>query len=374
MKKTLLIFSVLLASLLCGHAAEKFQASGSTKIKGTGQAQDGGLFGGIQKDTEYVARTNAIIDAVDRAMEGQSDAIRKLFKDNWGKKTGSDRHGADDFIQEKIVTDSSASGVLNVDKKTRTVTYAFVGTLDLKRLLEILGGNEKSKLVPLVFYSMRETSEEQTVIISRGTERERKKLQEVEGQLASKDDSTLKTEALHLREKISATETEIKKANNFKFAISDIGPRKAFGGQVKASLNDLGFEEFVDGALNDLSKTFNEANATGAEIEPSLLRSMTRAAIDEEADYVIIMNIDFQFPQKSGLTGAFECAATATGDVYKKPDAESKRAPRTVATLDPIIIKGSGSSEQEAKRTAAIMVAKDAAQDIAAKLRSKNKL
>ena len=110
MKKALLTLSFLFVSLFSGHAAEKFQASGSTKIKGTGQAQDGGLFGGIQKDTEYVARTNAIIDAVDRAMEGQSDAIRKLFKDNWGKKTGSDRHGADDFIQEKIVTDSAASG------------------------------------------------------------------------------------------------------------------------------------------------------------------------------------------------------------------------------------------------------------------------
>ena len=101
---------------------------------------------------------------------------------------------------------------------------------------------------------------------------------------------------------------------------------------------------------------------------------MTRAAIDEEADYVIIMKIDFQFPHKVGLTGKYECAATATGEVYKKPEADSKRSARSVAALDPIIIKGFGESEQNAKRDAAIGVAKDAAQDIAVKLRSNKKL
>jgi hypothetical protein len=355
-------------------AADKLQVSSSTKIRGTGQAQDGGLFGGVSKDTEYVARTNAIIDAVNRALEGQSDAVRKLFKDNWGKTTGSERHGADDFINEKIVTDSPASGVQDVDKKTRTVTYVFAGTLDLRRLLEVLGGNQKSKLVPLIFYSMRETSEQQERVFGEATARDQKRLSEIEGQLSANDNGTLKTEATQLKEKIVQTREKLSASNKYKYSISDIAPRQAFGGQVKATLQDLGFEEFVDGAQNDLSKPFNEANASGEEVEPSLLRSMTRAAIDEEADYIIIMKIDFQFPHKAGLTGSYECGATATGDVYRKPEADSKRSARSVATLDPIVLTGKGASEQEAKRQAAIMIARDAAQDIAAKLRSAKKL
>ena len=176
---------LLSVSLVIGSAfaADKMQVSSSTKVRGIGQAQDGGLFGGIQKDTEYVARTNAIIDAVNRAMEGQSDAVRKLFKDNWGKTAGADRHGADDFINEKIVTDSPGSGVQDIDKKTRTVTYVFAGTLDLRRLLEVLGGNEKSKLVPLVFYSMRETSQQQEQTFGEATAVDAKRLEEIEGQL-----------------------------------------------------------------------------------------------------------------------------------------------------------------------------------------------
>lgn len=367
---------LLSVSLVIGSAfaADKMQVSSSTKVRGIGQAQDGGLFGGIQKDTEYVARTNAIIDAVNRAMEGQSDAVRKLFKDNWGKTAGADRHGADDFINEKIVTDSPGSGVQDIDKKTRTVTYVFAGTLDLRRLLEVLGGNEKSKLVPLVFYSMRETSQQQEQTFGEATAVDAKRLEEIEGQLSANDNGSLKTEATQLKEKIVKTREKISAANKYKFSISDIGPRQAFGGQVKATLQDLGFDEFVDGALNDHSKTFNEANASGEEIDPALLRAMTRAAIDEEADYVIIMKIDFQFPHKVGLTGRYECGATATGDVYKKPEAESKRSARSVATLDPIVIKSQGASEQEAKKEAAILIGKDAAQDIAAKLRSNKRL
>ena len=367
----LLSLSLILGS---AFAADKTQVSSSSKIRGTGQAQDGGLFGGIQKDTEYVARTNAIIDAVDRALEGQSDAVRKLFKDNWGKTTGSDRHGADDFINEKIVTPSPGSGVQDIDKKTRTVTYVFAGTLDLRRLLDMLGGNQKSTLVPLVFYSMVETDEEQATILKKATGLEIKKLEEKEGQISASSNGTATSEASQLKAKKVEVEEQIKKANQFKFATTDVGPRKAFGGQLKATLQDLGFDEFVDGGLNELSKEYNAVLSRGEDPPPSLLQSMTRAAIDEEADYVIIMSITFDFPEKVGGTGQYECRATAIGEVYKKPDPNSKRSARSVTALDPIIEKGRSSSSQGAKNEVAIMIARDAAQDIATKLRSNKKL
>lgn len=370
-----ILVNFLLSVLLCATpamAVEKIQASSSSKIRGTGQAADGGLFGGIQKDTEYVARTNAIVDAVTRALEGQSDAVRKLFKDNWANPNSPDRRGADDFVSQQIVSDAPGSGIVDVNKKTRTVTYVFNGTLDLRRLLEILGGNEKSKLVPLIFYSMRETSEEQEQVFAASVTKEEKRLEEVEAKLAASDNGTLREEAAQLKHQIIEKRHKITGANKYKFSISDIGPRKAFGGQVKATLQDLGFDEFVDGALSSLSKPFNEANAAGEEPDPALLKEMTAESIKEDADYVIIMSLDFSCPKKIGLTGAYECHGTATGDVYKKP--EGRRSARSVAALDPIIVKGRGSSEQEAKKEVAIMIAKDAAQDIAAKLRSNKRL
>ena len=370
-----ILANFILSLLICATTAlgvEKIQASSSSKIRGTGQAADGGLFGGIQKDTEYVARTNAIVDAVTRALEGQSDAVRKLFKDNWANPKAADRRGADDFVGQQIVSDAPGSGIVDVNKKTRTVTYVFNGTLDLRRLLETLGGNEKSKLVPLVFYSMRETSEEQEQVMGEACSKDMKRLEEVEGKLTASDNGTLKEEAAQLKEKIITTRTKITTANKYSFSISDIGPRKAFGGQVKATLQDLGFDEFVDGALSDLSKAFNESNAAGQETEPSLLREMTAEAVKEDADYTIIMSMDFACPKKIGLTGAYECQATAIGEVYKKPEG-NKRA-RSVAALDPIIMKGRGASQQEAKKEVSIMIAKEAAQDIAVKLRSNNRL
>jgi hypothetical protein len=362
----LLSLSLILGS---ASAAEK---SSSSKIRGTGQAQDGGLFGGIQKDTEYVARTNAIIDAVNRAMEGQSDPVRKLFKDNWGKTTGPDRHGADDFINEKIVTESPGSGVQDIDKKTRTVTYVFAGTLDLTRLLEVLGGGEKSKLVPMVFYSMRETSQEQERVMGEATSVDVKKLEEIEGQVAASDNGTLKTEANQLKEKILKTREKISVANSYKFSISDIGPRQVFGNQLQAKLQDLGFDEFIDGGLHELSKDYNAVMANGEEPDSKLLKGMTSAAIDEEADYVAIMSITFQFPRKSGLTGNYECIATALGKVYKKP--EGTKLPKVVAVLDPVILKGRGASEQEAKGDVAKNIAIETGQDMTSKLRSNKKL
>jgi hypothetical protein len=82
------------------------------------------------------------------------------------------------------------------------VIYVFAGTLDLTRLLEVLGGGEKSKLVPMVFYSMRETSQEQERVMGEATSVDVKRLEEIEGQVAASDNGTLKTEANQLKEKI----------------------------------------------------------------------------------------------------------------------------------------------------------------------------
>jgi hypothetical protein len=348
------------------------QAQGSVKVRGMGTAEDGALFGKVEKDSVYVARTNAIVDAITRNIESETDEVRRLFKEGWGKVSGADRHGADEFIEKQIVAESSSSR-FDVDKKTRTVTYFFQGTFDRSRLLSVLGLTGKSDWRPAVFGLLRETTASTQTKLDTIVSADMKRLEEAEGKLASTDDGTLKEEASQLKEKIRKTVEQVSRENKLEFSMSDVGIRDAFTGQCNSTFQSFGFDETIDAAqlegYEDLAKEY-ASNPNG--ISTATRNKALASALQEEVDYVALMKIDFSFPKKSGVGGLYECRATVNGDIFRRPT--KGRLWTTVATIDPVILKATAESSQDAKREVAKAVAIAASTDMVAKIKNKGKL
>jgi hypothetical protein len=372
MKKIVSYLAVFAFGVTSLFGADKVQATGSVKVRGMGTAEDGALFGKVEKDSVYVARTNAMIHAITQSIESETDEVRRLFKEGWGKVSGTDRHGADEFIEKQIVAESSSSR-FDVDKKTRTVTYFFQGTFDKSRLLSVLGLTGKSDWRPAIFGLLRETTSSSQTMLDAAVSSDMKRLEEAEGKLASTDDSTVKEEVSQIKEKIRTTVEKVSKENKLEFSMSDVGIRNAFAGQCDSTFQSFGFDETVDATqlegYEDLAKEF-ASNPNG--ITTATLNKALAAALAEEVDYVAVVQIDFSFPKKVGVGGQFECSATVTGSIRKRPT--KGRLWSTVATIDTVIRKRTAETAQDAKREVAALVARDAAVDMVVKIKNKGKL
>lgn len=354
------------------ESPSRIEATGSVTIEGMGAAHDGALFGQVEKDAIYVARTNAIIDAIQQSIETESDEVRRLFKEGWGKVEGSDRRGADDFIEKQIVSESSASKY-DLDKKTRKVTYIFKGKFDKARLFNVLGLTGKSSWKPMVFGLLRETTKESDTVLDEVTSSDRKRLQEAEGKLSSDDSGTAKEEVSQIKEQIRKTIERVSSEKKLTFGMTDAGIREAFSNQIQSTFESLGFDELNDANLLDeyqaLAKEHAE-NPTGH--TAASLRKALSVAGELGVDYVGVLIIDFSKSKKVGLGSLDSCTATVTGRILKKP----AKGPlwSIIGNIDTKIVSKTGESEQDAKRKVAQQAAADAAVDMVAKIKNKGKL
>ena len=346
------------------------KATSSATIRGVGVAVDGALFGKVEKDSIYVARTNAIVDAVGKAIERESDEVRRVFKEGWGKTTGADRHGADEFIEKQIVTEDSKSRY-DVDKKTREVTYLFEGKLDKSRLLNVLGLTGNFAWKPLVFGLLRETTSASETVLDEATSVDKRKLQEAEGKLTANDDSTSKEEISQLKEKIRKTVERVTSEKKLTFGLSDVGTQDAFANQVQSTLQSLGFKKLGDSKQFDESDILSDEYATNPRgYKPSTLRQALEKAGKKKFDYVGVMTVDFSASKKSGLRGQDVVTAMVTGKILQRP-ADEDESWDNIANIDTKMFTVEGESVQDAKREAARQVAAYASMDMVAKIKNK---
>jgi len=348
----------------------------TARISGRGEAAYTNPIGKPGKEVEAAARKEAIYNAVDRALEGQSDALREQFK-KFGKTLT-----AEEYEAKGIVTESRKATAIP-DPKARKVTVLFEGTLDMQALRDKMNATSAtegstdvklSKAAAMVFFTVRETTE--NFVHDDKIVRATKRLDTVEGEknlaVSESDDSvSVKGDASRLREtKVSVESGVAKRTDKQKFAL-DTPNKKAFGSGLKDVFTAKGFEEIGDGATLECSVDVDEAFGSSGELPPKVLKKIAKEVREEmpEAKYVIIGTVDFSMPTLDKVTGQHQYVGTITGDVYKLPEAGLLKV---VAALAPTQVSMSADTQQDAKKRVIRKLSNEAANDIITKLRNKS--
>jgi hypothetical protein len=162
-------------------ATSTFAASMS--VAGRGKAEYTNPIGKPGKDVEDQARKEAIYDAIDRALENESSALREQYK-KFGKSVL-----AEEYESKGIIT-AQGKGFSTTDPKKRTVTYQYSGTLDIQALRDFLNGMSAkeggtdvklSKISCALLFTARVTSENFAFDAKRVVASKREDSVEVEG-------------------------------------------------------------------------------------------------------------------------------------------------------------------------------------------------
>lgn len=368
--KVLLVFSLVILSALNSSAE-------SLSISGRGEAPYTNPIGKPDKQVVAAARKEAIYNAVDRRLEGQSDALREQFN-KFGKTLT-----AEEYEAKGIVTESPKTTVLPYDAKARKVTVLFEGKLDLQALRDRLnaissveGGTDVvlSKVAAMVFFTVRETTENFVFDDKKVTKT--KQFDSVEGDAAAtvsgKSNSlAAKGSASGVRETISSVESGVaQRTDKQKFAL-DAPSRDAFGSGMQAVFTAKGFRKIKDGSMLDVSKELDEAFGSGEGPSAALKRKMVKEVRENMPNvrYIVVGTVDFPIPTKDKDTGLPLFNGRVTGYVWEID--EDGGLPDVIAALEPIDKSQSAKTQQEAKARVITIIAENAAKEIISKLRNK---
>jgi hypothetical protein len=346
------------------------------RISGRGDANYTNPIGKPGKEVEAAARKEAIYNAVDRALEGQSDALREQFK-KFGKTMT-----AEEYEAKGIVTESRKATAIP-DPKARKVTVLFEGTLDIQALRDKMnatssteGGTDVklSKVAAMVFFTVRETTE--NFIHGDKIVTGAKRLDTVEAEknvaVSGSDESlSAKGNAARLRETKTSVEVGVaKRTDKQKFALD--GPsRDAFGAGLKEIFTAKGFKKIKDGTMLEVSKEVDEAYGSGEGLPAAVKKKMVKEVVENmpKVRYMVVGTVDFSMPTLDKVTGQHQYVGRITGDVWEMD--EDGGLPDVVAALAPTQVTMSADTQQDAKARVIRKISQEAANDIITKLRNK---
>jgi hypothetical protein len=366
---------VLLVSMLVVLGALSSSAE-SLRISGKGEAPYTNPIGKPDKQVEAAARKEAIYNAVDRALENQSDSLREQFK-KFGKTLTVEEYEA-----KGIVTETRRATAI-ADPKARKVTVLFEGTLDLQALRDKMNATSSSegstdvklsKVAAMVFFTVRETTE--NFVFGEKKVTATKRLDTVEGDANAvvsegADSIAAKGSASRLRETKSSVESGVaQRTDKQKFALD--GPsRDAFGGGLKEIFTAKGFKKIKDGSMLDVSKEVDEAFGSGEGLPAALKRKMVKEVRENMPNvrYIVVGTVDFSIPTRDPDNGQPMYTGRINGDVWEID--EDGGLPDVVAALAPIQKTQSAATQQEAKGNVIRKISQDAANEIITKLRNK---
>jgi len=351
----------------------------TARISGRGEAPYTNPIGKPGKEVEAAARKEAIYNAVDRALEGQSDALREQFK-KFGKTLT-----AEEYEAKGIVTESRKATAIP-DPKARKVTVLFEGTLDIQALRDKMnatsateGGTDVklSKVAAMVLFTVRETTE--NFVFDDKLVKATKRLDTVEGDknlVVSESDNSVAAQgsASRLREtKISVESGVAKRTDKQKFAL-DIPSKRGFSSGMKAVFTAKGLKKVKDGAFLECSAAIDEAFGSTGELPPKVLRQAAKEAKEDSPNlkYLIIGTVDFSIPTVDKVNGQHLYTGRVTGDVYEYDEGGGN--PDPVAALEPVQVKIGADTQQDAKNRVIQKLSDETANLIITKLRNKEGL
>jgi len=368
MKKPLFAILLLLIASVC-------YADSPIKISGRGEAPYTNIIGKPGKDVEDQARQAAIYDAVNRALENQSEALREQFK-SIGKTMK-----VDTFLKNGLVTETRKTELL-VDPKARTVTALFEGNLDLTSLRDAMNAApvntasapavNLSKAEAAVFFTCRETSENITQKLGVTVSGSSAKNKEAEANQTASDTGVSTTETTLNQGKNSLTVTESTKSDVQKYKL-DAPSREILGAGMLARFSSKGFESIVDGSMMESSADLDQAFGTGDAVPAAVWKKVATDVRTTEPTikYLVVGTVDFSIPTKDPVSGMSMESGTVSGKVYAL---NGTGLPRVVAALEPQDQKMAAPTQQDAKKRVIAKLSEQAADDIITKLHNKNGL
>ena len=367
-----------IAIAICVLLTNSLFAAAPISISGQGTAPYTNLFGKPDKTVEDLAKSNAITDAINRALENQTETLRQQFK-------GSGQSiKLEDYFSKKLITELSTT-LINDDKVEKTLTVRFEGKLDITALRDVLNAATDENVVStvnrsdasvVVFFTVREstgvTKHDEEVKKEGGVNSSVASNSEAEGDLAvtdtgtSKSESSLKQKKQHVKESSSGS---VKlKTDKIEYEL-DQNSKEAFGEGLKARFISKGIKEIIDGAMFECAEVLDEAYGSGGSPKSKDFKAITENLIAEEpgVQYFIIGSLDFSYPTDDPVTGMPTYNGTITGKVYKMR--EPGKLPSQVSGLAPQESKQSASTQQDAKKRVVAKLAELAADEIISQLR-----
>jgi hypothetical protein len=368
-----------IAIAICVLLTNSLFAAAPISISGQGTAPYTNLFGKPEKAVEDLAKVNAITDAINRALENQTESLRQQFK------SAGQSIKLEDYFSKKLITELSTT-LINDDKVEKTLTVRFEGKLDITALRDALNAVPAEDIVDsvkrsdasvVVFFSVREstgvTIHDDEVKKEGGVNSSVASNSEAEGDLTVTDTGTSKSESSLKQKKQQVKESSsgsVKlKTDKIDYEL-DQNSKEAFGEGLKARFISKGIKEIIDGAMFDCAEVLDEAYGSGGSPKSKDFKAITENILTEEPDvqFFIIGSLDFSYPTNDPVTGMPTYNGTITGKVYKMR--EPGKMPTYVSGLAPLESKQSASTQQDAKKRVVAQLAELAADEIISQLRA----
>lgn len=312
----------------------------------------------------------AAVNAIDRAIELQSDALRQQYSDR--VKGFPER---EDQVR-KLIYDIQ---VKTERSPKEGLTHATVrGKMDTSKLRDLLNSlspksnsaaNGRSDLGVAVFFTVRRTSSasNQSKVVSKSTSGDN---------LETSGTENITEHGIEINESnketstASRTTTNIKEADKLTYEF-DGQMKDAFGTGLLTKLAAKGFESIEDGSDYDSSEAIDKDITLRGSPSKTTRRTLVKELQeDPEIKLYIIGTLDFSLPRKDPITGLYVVNTTMSGKVYKiRP---GKKTGRFVAGLGPKSFKGKGLTQEEAKKDILEAMAPLAADEIVAALKNNN--
>ncbi len=350
----------------------------TTSVAGRGKAEYTNPIGKPGKEVEDQARKEAIYDAIDRALEDQSPALREQYK-KFGKSIP-----AEEYESKGIIT-AQGKGLSTTDAKKRTVTFQYSGSLDIQALRDLLNGMSAkeggtdvklSKISCALMFTVRQTAENFVFNDTRvvGTKREDKV--EVDGKaLVAGGGGAESVEGAAKRVVQSTAKIESGSAQRVDKQKFELEPqsRDAFGDGLTAVLTAKGFKKVRLGRDLDVSTLVDEGFGSGAGLSPAVRRQLHKEVRQTwpNVKYLIVGTLDFSMPTKDDITGQHAYVGRIGGQVYAYDEDGEADA---IAALEPVQSKATAPTQQDAKARCIQKMSEEAGNEIITKLRNKEGL
>ena len=292
-----------IAIAICVLLTNSLFAAAPISISGQGTAPYTNLFGKPEKAVEDLAKVNAITDAINRALENQTESLRQQFK------SAGQSIKLEDYFSKKLITELSTT-LINDDKVEKTLTVRFEGKLDITALRDALNAVPAEDIVDsvkrsdasvVVFFSVREstgvTIHDDEVKKEGGVNSSVASNSEAEGDLTVTDTGTSKSESSLKQKKQQVKESSsgsVKlKTDKIDYEL-DQNSKEAFGEGLKARFISKGIKEIIDGAMFDCAEVLDEAYGSGGSPKSKDFKAITENILTEEPDvqFFIIGSLD----------------------------------------------------------------------------------
>jgi hypothetical protein len=350
----------------------------TTSIAGRGKAEYTNPIGKPGKEVEDQARKEAIYDAIDRALEDQSAALREQYK-KFGKNVP-----AEEYESKGIVT-PQGKGVSTTDAKKRVVTFQYAGSLDVQALRDLLNGMSSkeggtdvklSKISCALMFTVRQTSENFVFDPKRVVGTKREDSVEVEGKAVTAGGGGVEAVEGAAKKVVKSTASiesgTAQRVDKQKFELEPQS-RDAFGNGLSAVLTAKGFKKVKQGRDLDVSTAVDQGFGSGEGLSPAVRRQLHKEVRQQWANvkYLILGTLDFSMPTIDPVTGQHAYVGRIGGEVFAyDEDGDSEM----VAALEPVQSKAFATTQQDAKARCIQRMSEEAANEIITKLRNKEGL